>query len=536
MTAPHTPPAERLATQGQRLLAELGPRRTAPTDSEISRFLQFAQSALREDMADEALPVLERLVELCPTVTAVHYLLGCALRDQQRMPEAVAAYQRAFESDAHHLPSRLGHAQVLHAMAEPSADLFSELRVEHPQDTSVLRGLATALATEHRMNEADDLLDAALRTRPDWIEGHRILTSLRWTCGEKTDYARSYQAACQTQPQNRAVWLSWFSAVAQSRDWDRARQILAAAQRALGPSMPLLLAELFVATESGDLARAEPLFSQTEGVGDPVRDLALIRHALRSGDVARCEPVAVGMLGTSSATLAWPYVSLIWRLTNDPRARWLEGDGAFVRAMDLPIGEAELTELADYLRALHTAQAPYLELSVRGGTQTDGQLFFRTDPRVLRLKQTIEDAIRQYIAALPAMEQGHPLLGLPRTGRVRYSGSWSVRLTAKGHHVSHTHPAGWISAALYIALPNAVDRGPPPGGWISFGCPPSELGLRLPAHGSVEPKTGRLVLFPSTLWHNTHPFDAGERLVVAFDVKPLRGTSPQNAGGVNAAR
>jgi hypothetical protein len=28
------------------------------------------------------------------------------------------------------------------------------------------------------------------------------------------------------------------------------------------------------------------------------------------------------------------------------------------------------------------------------------------------------------------------------------------------------------------------------------------------------------VLFPSTMWHATVPFEEGERLVVAFDVRP----------------
>ena len=34
----------------------------------------------------------------------------------------------------------------------------------------------------------------------------------------------------------------------------------------------------------------------------------------------------------------------------------------------------------------------------------------------------------------------------------------------------------------------------------------------------IEPKPGRLVLFPSTMWHSTTPFTDGERLVIAFDV------------------
>jgi hypothetical protein len=31
---------------------------------------------------------------------------------------------------------------------------------------------------------------------------------------------------------------------------------------------------------------------------------------------------------------------------------------------------------------------------------------------------------------------------------------------------------------------------------------------------------GQIVMFPSTLWHGTWPFPAGERLNLAFDVVP----------------
>jgi hypothetical protein len=78
---------------------------------------------------------------------------------------------------------------------------------------------------------------------------------------------------------------------------------------------------------------------------------------------------------------------------------------------------------------------------------------------------------------------------------------------------------GWISSALYVALPPSPQLGAPPAGWIRFGAPPPELGLELPSYQDVEPRPGRLVLFPSTMWHRTLPFESGERLVVAFDVR-----------------
>jgi hypothetical protein len=92
----------------------------------------------------------------------------------------------------------------------------------------------------------------------------------------------------------------------------------------------------------------------------------------------------------------------------------------------------------------------------------------------------------------------------------------SQRLSGQGRHVNHVHPAGWISSAFYVALPDEIDA-EGPAGWLTLG-EAGELGLDLPPIRLVQPRPGRLVLFPSTLWHGTRPFEAGERLTVAFDV------------------
>ena len=77
---------------------------------------------------------------------------------------------------------------------------------------------------------------------------------------------------------------------------------------------------------------------------------------------------------------------------------------------------------------------------------------------------------------------------------------------------------GWFSSALYVALPPAEARGPEPAGWLTLGEPQAQLGIEIDPIRLIEPKPGRLVLFPSTMWHGTRPFEAGERLTIAFDV------------------
>jgi hypothetical protein len=333
--------------------------------------------------------------------------------------------------------------------------------------------------------------------------------------------------ATRAQPQNQPLWLAWFSAVAQARDWSAARGVIEAAERTLGSSPALLLARVFLASESGEVLEAERLFAASASLVDPVRELAFLRHQLRAGRLQPAEDAALRLTRSAAATSAWPYLSLIWRLRGDSRAAWLDGAPPYVRVIDLAIGDGELAELAALLRGLHTARAPYLEQSVRGGTQTDGQLFFRGEAVIERTRLAIESAIREYVAALPPLDPRHPLRRGEIGNRILYGGSWSVRLQPQGYHVSHTHPKGWISSAFYVSVPPPDDLGTAPAGCLRLGTPPSELGLDLPPYLDVEPQPGRLVLFPSTMWHQTVPFARGERLVLAFDVRaPRASTEP----------
>jgi len=58
-------------------------------------------------------------------------------------------------------------------------------------------------------------------------------------------------------------------------------------------------------------------------------------------------------------------------------------------------------------------------------------------------------------------------------------------------------------------------------GWIKFGEPSFKASLKTPVRRSIQPQAGRLVLFPSYMWHGTIPFhDAAARTTIAFDVVP----------------
>lgn len=452
-----------------------------------------------------------------PNSAAVWRDRAVDLRADQRLLECCDAITHARRLAPNDAGIAFLYAQARFELGLPAASDFAAALRLNPGHVEVLRNLALSLTAEGRAREGRDMLAAGVRASPGWLDGQRVLASLRWIGGEVQTYDSGYAEAVRARPTDAGLWLGWFGAVAQHRDWTRANAVLEQAEKHIGQTLALLSARVFVASESGDLAVAEALLDRLAPREDAFLKLARIRLHLHRGEAAAALLVAEPLTRTAIAGQIWPYVSTCWRLLGDGRADWLDGDPRFVRQYDVSLSSTDLTELAALLRALHTAEAPYAEQSVRLGTQTDRSVLLRHEPVLQRARIALMEVVCDYISDLPASDTRHPLLSQPRS-RQKIAGSWSVRLGAGGFNVTHAHPQGWISSAFYVSLPSRSEAGPAPAGHFHYGAPPAELGLDLPPYKTLAPAAGRLVLFPSTLWHGTAPIIAGERLNIAFDV------------------
>lgn len=441
------------------------------------------------------------------------------LRAAQRMEEALETIAQAAKLHPNDPRAAFGFAQISFECWRRAAALFAHARTLVPGNPDIIRNHALALAAEGDGAGARRLLEDTLKAAPGWVDGHRILAVQRITEGDEAGFDRNYAAAVKSEPQNTAIWMGWFQLHAQRKDWDRACEVLRDAMAQISGNRSLELATLYLASESGSARDDAALFDAVADWADPGIDLCRVRHHLRRGDAQRAVAIAERHIAGPTTRMFWPYLSLCWRLLDDPRAGWLDGAPISANAIDLDFSAAELAELAEVLRRLHRLKAPYPDQSVRGGTQTDRQLFFHPDPAIQSARRKVTEAVRNYVEALPAADSSHPLLGPPRDKPVLFEGSWSVRLAGAGYHAAHTHVMGWISSALYIVVPQPDAAGPSPSGFLALGAPPPELELGLPAYQHIEPQPGRLALFPSTLWHGTEPFAAGERMTIAFDIR-----------------
>jgi tetratricopeptide (TPR) repeat protein len=478
--------------------------------------LQAGVAALRADLAEEALPLLAAAVRAHPDDARLWQLKGLLHRTVEELAPAVEALATA----AALAPA---DAFVAHSLAcatieagLPAVAAFERAHALAPGDDAPLLGLAESHLAEGETGRAVALLEERLGRDPGWLQGHLSLARLRTSRGAPRAATAGFERALAAMPGSVPLWVTYLQLLYQSERYAETLALVARARAAAGAQREFDAAEAVATAELGEIGAADRLFEALNPRGDVNLAVPYVRHLLRAGRPEHASESAAHALGQAPQPLLWSYLSAAWRLTGDRRWQWLEGEPGFVGVYDLAETLPMLGALADRLRALHKATHQPLHQSVRGGTQTEGHLFKRIEPEIRALRQAVVDAVEAHVARLPPRQPGHPLLA-PARAPIRFAGAWSVRLAGGGRHANHVHPGGWLSSAFYVALPETPAGGPPDAGWLTLG-EVSDLDLGLPPLARIEPKPGRLVLFPSTMWHGTTPFESGERLTVAFDV------------------
>lgn len=480
----------------------------------------------------EAEAAFRRCLELDPKDATAWLSLGNACKRQARFADAIECYREAIErrpdyAEAHH---NLG--LCLRMQNEPQAAL------EH-YEQAVRLGLDRAELHHNRANALADLRDmdraitayrAAIERNPLDVASHRNLNSLLWQQGLVDGYLDSYRAAIAGN-RRRASDLQYAYAIAlnQQERFDEAERVLL---EALGPnrqSSPLVSLLAYTLENEGRWDEALKLHGAAVNMPDSIPDhrISFARALLARGrpDEALTQAQA-GAAQMPQNQRALAYLGLCWRLLGDERDDLLNDYESMVRVYDVPVPDgfgstAEFNErLNEVIGELHFARQHPPEQTLRGGTQTAGNLFVQREAEIQALVEALRDCIADYIRRMPN-DPRHPLWSR-RSENFGFSTSWSVRLRRSGYHSMHMHPFGWISSAYYVDIPPEIESSDAAGGGLKFGEPDIDLGEHGKARRRIQPAVGRLVLFPSYMWHGTVPFDSDRtRTTVAFDVVPL---------------
>ena len=308
---------------------------------------------------------------------------------------------------------------------------------------------------------------------------------------------------------------------------ERALELLSAAAAGAPHNAALALAVAQAAIKSGQLPIAE---SQLRRAAQLLPGRAVIHNEFATLQIAQGRPDLAlknafdGLQVERWNQSLWGLAATAARLLDDPIYPMLCDYEAMVAVYDLeaPEGwdtqEAFLGDLGAALHGLHGHRREPANQSVRNGSQTTHLLSGFPDPAIRAAFTAFDVAIRSYMSNLGS---GADPLRSRNTGAYRIQGAWSVLLGRGGFHTDHLHMEGWISSAFYVEVPKVVATTDAHEGWLRFGASPLVSPTPCPAERYVQPRPGRLVLFPSYMWHGVVPFSGDEqRLTMAFDLTP----------------
>ena len=456
----------------------------------------------RQGHLDSAITACREGLRHTPDANRLHYSLGQLLRQDCDFAAAVHAYDEA---------QRCGY--------------------EIPE---LYQNRGEALYEAGDVQRALACFTAGIARFPGSALLHRLWARFHWQLGGPGDSLANLRQAARSDPLNPALWQVLVDLLIRLDRAEEGRAALAEAWTRGCPQTPdLQLLDAICCAKAGELPRATELFARLVAAHPRQSGfkLAFAEHLLSAGDPARAEVLCAEVLEREPlGQSAWAFRGTAWQLLGDPREKWLLDYERMVSQVQVPppagyaSREAFFNEVRAVLETMHRMQAHPIEQTVRGGTQTNGFLFRLKHPLLRVLEQQIRLAVRATLASFPR-DPAHPFWGRrlsqPEGDGFRFSGAWSVRLNSQGYHTNHIHPEGWISSALYVALPAEVRDGDGDAGHLQFGVPPAELGIAVAPRRVVRPEIGVLSLFPSYMWHGTVPFRSEQpRITVAFDLVP----------------
>jgi tetratricopeptide (TPR) repeat protein len=474
----------------------------------------------------EARVALGRALKIRPDYVKALVLLGRCLAATEQFDDAQQAFTKAITIEPNnYLPHyRLGRLHVYKGnSAKATESLGASLDINQQlmpaQEALILNSIYSG---EHQTTA--DLIEASLRIAPNNESILAIATD--WAIENKQDNPyHYYDKGWQNRP-TANLFKDFINSLILSSDSSRAEILMADYEASIGKDLAWESAKLKILETQGHYEEMISLIKSS-----PRRSKHQMYNCLAH--------FALGHYGTSydcaqklhhSQPSNQYYLALLTtalRCLGDKRYDQLADYNKLILQANLdtqfensPRFRDFKTDLIAHLNQLHVTRRAPLQQSVRGGTQTPGNLFAQSkSPLIHSLKHSIADVSQPFFSRLKSagLNESHPIItAFPDTPY--FHASWSIRTAEGGFHKSHIHSKGWYSSACYIDVPEVIND-ESDAGYLVLGKPPFKTKDELEPDYSIKPKAGSLILFPSYVWHATQPYQGkGNRLVVAFDV------------------
>ncbi len=492
--------AMRCHQEGRTYEAELHYAHALELDPNNMRALRLRGMLARErGDVDLALQLLKKAAELQPSNAEPQAEIALTLMmagDLQRAEEAFRA-ALALAPNAIDVLANLGALLQHRGHLNAAIDIYREVLAQDPTEVEVRGNLAKALAELGDAAAALDEADTAVEQSGGQRGSHTARAAVLIDAGRYADATQALQRALENNPADDMALVNLALCCIELADTRSAVSWLKRAVE-INPDNARAVSDL-VACLSGQKNHADAL---------RLAEDFLAEHP--------AERLVVGS-----------YAQALLNAGRQHEAEYLVNNEQLVQVFDLPAPDGFAS--ADEFHAALAAEIQNDPSLVRdpvskattGGQQT-GELNLQSTPAMRAFGSLANSTVA--LAAETYLKRGlidHPVM-LPAAPDWTLR-AWGTLIHAGGQQAPHMHPLGWLSAVYYAALPPGMKTEGAQAGWLEFGQPPTRIPcLAKPAIRRIEPTPGRLVIFPSWLWHRTLPFrSAAPRISIAFDVMPF---------------
>lgn len=474
-----------------------------------------------------ALPFIQTLLVEDPRDADALTLQGLVEQRAGSQEKAVAAFAASRDADPRN-PARLVNLGLALKGARRFEEAVATLRAAdsmRPHHGGTLANLGSCLIAAGRAREAIPVLKNSIRLAPDNAEAANNLGVALARVKDHVAAIAAYNRALTIKPSFIEARLNLADALrATGRLDESAACVHTVLERASDNPRAANLAGI-LREESGDQQGALAIwqdFLDRVGLSHPIgvnvmRVLIATDRAHEVPDLAR---QMLKVLPQSTTPLAYLAAALDLNDDYDALAK-LRDIEHFVRIIDIapPVDYPSLDAFHDALRnellAHSTLTFEPEGLVTRKGRQS-GDLAYAKTPALAVVAGLAEAALREFWTDLGTFNFDHPFLtARPDEWSLTL---WGTILQPGGLVDPHIHAPNWLSGVYYPGFVHG--RFDPDEGAFAIGSLPIALG----GHGKTEiirPRSGRMILFPSFLWHGTLPFGgSAERISFAFDLVP----------------
>ena len=499
---------------------------TANSSQPNAQAIQTLITALNSGQLAQAEALAKTLIAKHANTFMLHHVLALALDGQQKFIDAVTSYQNALklQSNMPDLQFNLGIALTQINRLDEAANAYLQAIRLQPNFFEAYGNLGTILQRQGKLEGAIDSYQKGLSINPQDARGHFNLgTALR----DKGDLPAAINAY------KTAIGLFATYTDAHNNLGETLRDVgdMAAAVKSYQTALALNaghananynMAEfLYLAKQYEE---AIPYFERSQLDDWQARILYCLYKAeqfaafkTKLDDIAKISRHNSPFIGTLAKHYAINFgVENSYNFCKNP----------FDFVYRAPIAElaqpnsALLKQLLDDIN--HADIAERVQGMLTNGKQSAGNLFKRPEASFRSLSELIK---QQFLAYKNSFKDADCELIVSFPTELEFTSSWYVKMRSGGHLSPHIHEIGWLSGAVYLAMP--TPKAGSNEGAFEYGTHGDDYPICNPqlrdqfATAAVLPNVGDIVLFPSSLFHRTIPYVANEnRICIAFDLKP----------------